>query len=97
MHPDDAHKTAFITHTGLFEWLVLPMGLCNSPATFQRSMAKVFSGLSPQCCIVYLDDIIVFGDSFEQTMENLKKVFQRLAEVNLQLKPKKCRIFQERG
>ena len=55
------------------------MGLCNSPATFQRAMAKVFSGLSPQCCIVYLDDIIVFGDSFEQTMENLKKVFQQVS------------------
>ena len=42
MHPDDCHKTAFITHLGLFEWLVLPMGLCNSPATFQHCMAQVF-------------------------------------------------------
>ena len=47
MHPDDCHKTSFITQLGLFEWLVLPMGLSNSPATFQRCMAQVFRGLEP--------------------------------------------------
>ena len=94
MHEDDVHKTAFITHAGLFEWLVLPMGLCNSPATFQRCMNQVFRELIPDACLVYLDDIIVFGDSFESTMNNLEAVFERLRFANLKLKPKKCRVFQ---
>ena len=94
MHPKDSHKTAFITHEGLYEWLVLPMGLSNSPATFQRCMAQVLKGLIPKRCLAYLDDIIVFGDDYEDTMQNLELVFQRLRQANLKLKPKKCRIFQ---
>ena len=94
MHPDDCHKTAFITHLGLFEWLVLPMGLSNSPATFQRCMAQVFRGLEPNHCLVYLDDIIVFSRDFAETMQNLESVFKRLEKANLTLKPKKCRVFQ---
>ena len=96
MHPKDSHKTAFITHEGLYEWLVLPMGLANSPATFQRCMAQVLKGLIPDTCLAYLDDIIVFGDDYEETMKNLELVFDRLRQANLKLKPKKCRIFQSR-
>ena len=70
MHPDDCHKTAFITHLGLFELLVLPMGLSNSPATFQRCMAQVLRGLEPNHCLVYMDDIIVFGQYFAETIWN---------------------------
>ena len=94
MHPLDSHKTAFITHEGLYEWLVVPMGLSNSPATFQRCMAQVLKGLIPDSCLAYLDDIIVYGDDFEETLRNLRLVFDRLREANLKLKPKKCRIFQ---
>ena len=94
MYQSDAHKTAFVTHAGLYEWLVLPMGLSNSPATFQRCMAQVFRGLVPNTCLVYLDDIITFGKSFSETMNNLQLVFDRLEQSNLTLKPKKCRMFQ---
>ena len=94
MHQKDSHKTAFITHEGLYEWLVLPMGLANSPATFQRCMAQVLKGLIPNSCLAYLDDIIVFGNDFQDTMRNLELVLDRLRQANLKLKPKKCRVFQ---
>ena len=85
MHLDDCHKTAFISHPGLFGWLLLPMGLSNSPATFQRCMAQVFRGLEPNNCLVCLDDITVFSKDFEETMPNLALVFKRLEEANLTL------------
>ena len=94
MHAKDSHKTAFIMHEGLYEWLVLPMGLANSPATFQRCMAQVLKGLIPNSCLAYLDDIIVFGNDFQDTMRNLELVLDRLRQANLKLKPKKCRVFQ---
>jgi hypothetical protein len=60
MHPEDMHKTAFITQHGLYEWKVLPMGLTNAPATFERVMELVMNGLTWEAVLVYLDDIIVF-------------------------------------
>ena len=57
---DDARpKTAFITHQGLFEFIRMPFGLCNAPATFQRAMQTVLSGLEWQNCFVYIDDILI--------------------------------------
>ncbi|MCP4365135.1 MAG: RNA-directed DNA polymerase, partial [Planctomycetes bacterium] len=53
-------KTAFLSHLGLYHWNVMPMGLKNAPATFQRCMELVLRGLTPNQCLVYLDDIIVF-------------------------------------
>jgi len=94
MAEKDTHKSAFITHMGLYEWLVLPMGLTNSPATFQRCMSSLLNGLIDRSCLVYLDDIISFGKTFDSTIQNLKLVFDRLRQANLKLKPKKCKVFQ---
>ena len=52
-------KTAFVTHSGLYEFGVMPFGLCNVPASFQRLMQTVLTGLTPDCCIVYVDDVVV--------------------------------------
>ena len=71
MNPQSQEKTAFITHSGLYEFCVMPFGLCNAPATFQRLMEVVLRGLVRECCLVYLDDILVIG-------ANLAKVFSRL-------------------
>ena len=60
-------KTAFATHEELFEFTVMPFGLCNAPATFERLMDKVLGGLLWDRCMCYLDDIIVFEDSFFKT------------------------------
>ncbi len=57
--PKDREKTAFISDQGLFEFNVMPFGLCNAPATFQRLMDAVLAGLKWTTCLVYLDDIII--------------------------------------
>ena len=90
MEKTSREKTAFVTHSGLYEFLVMPFGLCNAPATFQRLMETVLAGLVGECCLVYLDDILVIGETFEEHLGNLQKVFSRLKEANLRLHPKKC-------
>ena len=72
MDENDKPKTAFITRKGLFQFRVLPFGLCNAPATFERLMETVLAGLQWDICLIYLDDIITFGKSFEEAVENLK-------------------------
>ncbi|GBM51210.1 Retrovirus-related Pol polyprotein from transposon 17.6 [Araneus ventricosus] len=69
--------------------------LCNAPATFERLMETVLSGLASEACLVYLDDIIIVGRTFEEHLKNICKVFQRLQKANLILSPKKCRFFQK--
>jgi hypothetical protein len=96
MNEPDKEKTAFATHAGLFQVKVLPFGLSNSPTTFERLMEAVLSGLQWEKCLVYLDDIITFGATFEETLENLSTIFNRLCAANLKLKPKKCTLFQEK-
>ena len=86
----DRCKTAFCTSEGLFEFKVMPFGLCNAPATFQRLMDLVISGLQWVSCLVYLDDVVVFGQSFEDHLKNMELVFARIREAGLKLKPSKC-------
>ena len=59
-------KAAFATHSGLFQFAVMPFGLCNAPATFERLMSQVMRGLHWKRCLVYIDDILVFGSDFER-------------------------------
>ena len=87
---EDREKTAFVTHEGLFQWTCMPFGLTGAPATFQRMMDTVLAGLKWQCCLVYLDDVVVFSRTFEQHVKDLRIVFDRLAEAGLKLKPSKC-------
>ena len=85
-------KTAFTTHEGLYEFLVMPFGLCNAPATFQRLMETVLSGLTRRACVDYIDDILVIGHTFEEHLKHLQKVFDRLKKAGLKLKAEKCRF-----
>lgn len=87
MAPDDKEKTAFTTSLGLYQFTVMPFRLTNSPSTFERLMEDVLRGLQLEECPLYLDDIIVPGSTFDQTLERLKHVFTRLREANLKLKP----------
>ena len=93
---EDRYKTAFTTHKGLFQFKVLPFGLTNAPATFERLMERVLNGLQWERCLVYLDDVICFGKTFEEASENLECVFSRLRAASLTLKPKKCNLFQRK-
>ena len=90
------HKTSFNTRFGSFQWTRLPMGLCTAPATFSRAIQLVMRGLTWEEVIVYLDDIIVLGTDFEDTLVALRKVFTRFREHSLKLKPRKCHFFREK-
>ena len=93
--PHDRHKLAFITKYGLFEFVRMPFGTCNSPATFQRMIQLVLHGLNWKECLAYLDDVIVLGNSFDNHLTNLKAVLSRFRKHNLKLKPKKCCMFRK--
>ena len=95
MNPDDREKTAFCTHMGLYEWLVMPFGLCNSPATFERLMEKVLGGLVWHGVLVYIDDIVAYDTTWKGSLEKLEQVFKRLRRANLKLKAKKCFLFRK--
>ena len=90
----DREKTAFCLPEGPFQFKVMPFGLSNALATFQRLMDLVLSGLKWTQCLVYLDDIIIFGRSFNEYLGKLAGVFDRLQEAGLKLKPSKCMFFQ---
>ena len=96
MDPDSIEKTAFITHEGLYEFTVMPFGLCNGPATFQRLMHTVLAGLTPHHCLDYIDDILVIGETFESHLANLREVLSRLQAAGLKLKAAKCRLGREK-
>ena len=95
VHPGDKEKTAFCTSEGLYEFNVMPFGLCNGPATFQRLIKLLLAGVQWSSCLVYLDDIIVLGKTFEDHLKHLSQVFQRLRDAKLKLKVKKCSLCRE--
>ena len=90
----DRPKTAFITKYGLFQFRRLAMGLCNAPATFQRAMSQVLTGLNWKTAIIYLDDLIMVGKSFPSHLNNLRDVFDRLRQFNLKVSHKKCQFMR---
>ncbi|CAK1577892.1 unnamed protein product [Parnassius mnemosyne] len=94
MDPQDIAKTVFNVEHGHFEFLRMPMGLKNSPSTFQRVMDNVLRGLQNHICLVYLDDIIVFSTSLQEHMVNLDKVFSRFRESNLKVQPDKSEFLK---
>jgi hypothetical protein len=74
VHPDDKEKTEFSTGQGLWQFTVIPFGPCNAPATLERLMETVLRRLTYDACLVYLDDVIVIGRTFEEHLLNLRKV-----------------------
>ena len=90
MSPEAKRKAAFVTNEGLFQFRVMPFGLCNAPATFERLMDRVLCGMRWSRCLVYLDDVISFGKSIPDSLARLEEVLARLSDFGLQLKAKKC-------
>ena len=87
--------TAFtVDNLGFYEFIRMPFGLCNAPATFQHLMQNTLGELNLVYCVIYLDDVIVFGCTEEEHLEHLHVVFKRFWEFNLKLKPSKCSFFQ---
>ena len=94
MESSSIEKTAFATHSGTYEFCVMPFGLANAPATFQRLMGIVLAGLPLSVCMDYIDDILVVGSTFEEHLTNLEKVLERLRGAGLRLKPAKCDLVK---
>ena len=92
----DRHKTAFCTREGLFEFKVMPFGLCNAPAVFQRLIDLVLSGIQWERCLVYIDGIVIMGKNLRASSSKLKLVLERLRRAGLKLKPSKCSLFQDK-
>ena len=95
MAPGSQQYTAFtMGNLRFYEFTHMPFGLCNAPAAFQHLMQNTLGELNLTYCIIYLDDIIVFGHMEEGHLEQLCMVFKRFQEFNLKLKPSKCSFFQ---
>ena len=86
IHEDSKAFTRFCSKWGLYEFKRLPFGLCNAPASFVRMMESEFRDMNWKHIVYYLDDIVVFSDTFEEHLARLEKVFKRLQEHNLCLK-----------
>lgn len=92
VHPDDIHLTAFTTPFGMFEWVVMPMGWCNSLAIHQRRMYKALGKLIGVSCFVYMDDIIVYSPDLRTHEENCRAVLEALRENDLYASTKKTEL-----
>ena len=88
-------KTAFIVENNLYELNRMSFGLCNAPATFQRLMSYVLRDVLGICALVYLDDVIIFSDTFENHLIDIRSVFELLKSANLKLKLKKCQFVRK--
>ena len=95
MEETSIQKTAFRTNRGHFEFIVMPFGLCNAPATFQRLMNKVFADQLDKFIAVYLDDILIFSQSLEEHWEHLRWALARLREAKLYGRLHKCEFLKD--
>ncbi|WVZ49391.1 hypothetical protein U9M48_000757 [Paspalum notatum var. saurae] len=90
MHPDDVAKTTFCTHDGLYEFLVMPFGLSNAPATFQALMNMVLHPILCRFVLVFFDDILIFSNTWTEHLHHVRTVLTALQEHELYLKRSKC-------
>ena len=94
---EDQEKTTFACLFGTYAYRRMPFGLCNAPATFQRCMLNIFSDLVERIMEVYMDDITIYGGSFEECLFNLETVLHRCIEKNLGLNWEKCHFMVSQG
>ena len=91
---EDIPKTAFCTKYGLYEYLTMPMGMSNSPAVLQRLMGLVLNQLQWHSCLIYLDDVLIYGSDFQEHMQRLNEVLSRIRDAGLKLKAEKCQLLR---
>ncbi|CAN6586188.1 unnamed protein product [Malus baccata var. baccata] len=95
--PDDQEKTTFTCPFGTFAYRRMPFGLCNAPATFQRCMVSIFSDYVERIIKIFMDDFSVFGNSFDNCLDNLTLILKRCVETNLVLNWEKCHFMVKQG
>ncbi|CAN6566696.1 unnamed protein product [Malus baccata var. baccata] len=95
--PDDQEKTTFTCPFGTFAYRRMPFGLCNAPATFQRCMVSIFFDYIEKIIEVFMDDCSVFGESFDNCLDNLTLILKRCVKTNLVLNWAKCHFMVKQG
>ena len=97
VHEPHKERTAFtVGPLGFYEYNRMPFGLTNSPATYQRLMEQCLGDLNTQICYIYLDDVIIFSRTFEEHVERLERVLDKILHAGFKLSPKKCHFFKRR-
>jgi len=96
MNEADIPKTSFTTMYGNYQFLVMPFGLCNAPATFQREMNRVLFPLIGVCMFVYIDDLVIFSKSFDEYINDIIKVFTIIRDNGLKVNFNKCYFFKQK-
>ncbi|GKB92032.1 putative nucleotidyltransferase, ribonuclease H, partial [Tanacetum coccineum] len=95
--PEDQEKKTVTCPYGTFAYRRMPFGLCNAPATFQRCMTEIFHDMVEDFMEVFMDDLSVFGNSFDRCLDNLDKMLARCEETNLVLNWEKCHFMVKEG
>jgi Reverse transcriptase (RNA-dependent DNA polymerase) len=93
VHPDDIHKTAVTTPFDSYEWCVMPMGFWNAPAIHQRRVTNALWELIGKICHTYLDDIVIWSNSIDEHIKNVKKVMEALCRSKLYVNENKTKLF----
>jgi hypothetical protein len=94
IRPEDREKTAFRTRRGHYEYMVLPMGLCNAPGTFMQLMNTVFADMLDKSVLCFLDDILIMSKTEDEHERHVREVLTRLRQQRLYVKISKCAFFQ---
>ncbi|RVX13140.1 Retrovirus-related Pol polyprotein from transposon 17.6 [Vitis vinifera] len=94
---EDQEKTTFTCPFGTYAYRRMPFGLCNAPATFQRCMLSIFSDMVERIMEVFMDDITIYGGTFEECLVNLEAVLKRCIEKDLVLNWEKCHFMVHQG
>lgn len=95
LNPNDIKKTAFSVEHGHYEFLRMPMGLKNAPATFQRVMDHVLKDFIGKSCVIYLDDILIFSSSLQEHAVTLQKILDKIESFNLKIQLDKSEFFRK--
>lgn len=94
MHPDSVKLTAITTPFGAYEWLVMPMGFCNSPTIHQWHVTEALRPLIGSICAIYLDDIVIWSQTIDEHVRNVKTVMEALIAAHLYCNPRKTNLFK---